>query len=132
MVIMKELLSYNAKTLFIKIVINYVVKYQNSCAFHNIIDRAWKVYEMPKDSHGHRCNELGKIIGYDRCFDCTCEAVSWLQYRELKNAKKQPLNKYFDDLTHITHQPLQNKKSLHGYNQYEMAAIRLNKIHAIA
>ena len=97
-----------------------VVKYQNACAFHNIIDRAWKAYELPDHS-------LNKVIGYDRCFDCTCEAICWGQYRELKNAKKQPLNKYFDNLTHITHQTLKNKKSMHGYHQYDMAAVRLSK-----
>jgi len=33
-----------------------------------------------------------------------------------------------DKLTKITHQQLKNKKSYHGYNQYELPAIRLSKI----
>jgi hypothetical protein len=66
-----------------------VVKYQNSCAFHNIIDRAWKTYELPTYSDGSVCSDLNKVIGYDRCFDCTCEAMCWLQYMELKNVKKK-------------------------------------------
>ena len=106
-----------------------VVKYQNSCAYHNIIERAWATYELPKDCNGRICEELNKVVGYDRCFDCTCEATSWLQYQKLKNAKKQDINKCFDELTNITHQSLLNKKSLHGHNQYYMAADRLNKIH---
>jgi len=102
-----------------------IIKYQNSCAYHNIIDRAWKTYELPKEKDGRICTELNKVIGYDRCFDCTCEAICWLQYKELKNAKKKPINEYFDDLTNITHQKLKNKKSFHGFVQYEMSASRL-------
>jgi hypothetical protein len=104
-----------------------VVKYQNACAYHNIIERAWVAYELPK-YNGHVCHELSNVIGYDRCFDCTCEAISWIQYRELKNAKKQDLNKYFDELTHITHQSLLNKKSMHGHNQYDLPSSRLAKV----
>jgi hypothetical protein len=102
-----------------------VVKYQNSCAFHNIIDRAWKTYELPKYNDGSICDDLNKVIGYDRCFDCTCESVCWLQYMELKNVKKKKIHQYFDELTHITHQTLQNKKSMHGSNQFKFAANRL-------
>jgi len=105
-----------------------VVKYQNSCAYHNIMERAWATYELPKDCNGRICEELNKVVGYDRCFDCTCEATSWIHYKALKNAKKQEINKYFDELTHITHQSLVNKKSLHGHNQYLMAPERLYKI----
>ena len=104
-----------------------VVKYQNACAYHNIIERAWVAYELPT-FNDHVCQELSNVVGYDRCFDCTCEAISWIQYRELKNAKKQELNKYFDELTHITHQPLLNKKSMHGHNQYDLPSVRLSKV----
>ena len=104
-----------------------VVKYQNACAYHNIIERAWVAYELPK-FNDHVCQELSNVVGYDRCFDCTCEAISWIQYRELKNAKKQELNKYFDELTHITHQPLLNKKSMHGHNQYDLPSVRLSSL----
>ena len=98
-----------------------IVKYQDTCIFHNMFDRAWKAYEIP-------CKDVEHVEGYDRCFDCTCEAMSWIDYNQLKNVKKQPINKYMDELTKITHQPLKNKKSFHGYNQNELPAIRLFKI----
>lgn len=98
-----------------------VVKYQNSCMEHNMIDRAWKTYQVPhKDCH--------KIVGYDRCFDCTCEAISWLDYMKMPNAKQKNIYDHFNSLTKITHQSLQGKKTPHGYNQYECAAARLAKL----
>ena len=98
-----------------------IVKYQNACAYHNIIDRAWVAYELP-------CKDVEHVEGYDRCFDCTCEAMSWIAYNKLKNVKKQSINKYMDELTKITHQPLKNKKSYHGFFANELPAIRLSKI----
>lgn len=101
-----------------------VVKYQNACAYHNLIERAWVTYEIPNG-----CDSVHLVNGYDRCFDCTCEAICWTHYKKLKNSKNLPINIYMDKLTKITHQTLRNKKSYHGYNQYDLPAIRLNKIH---
>jgi hypothetical protein len=100
-----------------------VIKYQNACAYHNIIDRAWITYEIPNG-----CESVHLVDGYDRCFDCTCEAICWSHYVRLKNAKKIAINIYIEKLTKITNQKLKNKKSYHGYNQYELPAIRLSKI----
>ena len=98
-----------------------VAKYQDSCAAHNMIDRAWKTYALP-------CNGLEKVIGYDRCFDCTCEAMSWIAYNKLPNARVKPVNELMDSLTAVTNQSLKNKKSFHGFNQYQPACIRLSMI----
>ena len=96
-----------------------VVKYQNACMEHNMIDRAWKTYKVPHPD----CN---KIKGYDRCFDCTCEAISWLAYMKMPNAKKMNLNDYFNNLTKICHQPLIGHKTKHGNYSHMCAAERLN------
>ena len=98
-----------------------IVKYQNTCMYHNMIDRAWKAYEIP-------CKDVEHIEGYDRCYDCTCEAMTWIEYNNLKNVKKQSIDKWMGELTHVTHQQLKNKKSYHGYNQHELPAVRLSKI----
>jgi len=100
-----------------------IVKYQDSCAYHNLIDRAWTTYKIPDG-----CESVHLVEGYDRCFDCTCEAICWSHYIKLKNAKKLPINIYMDKLTKITNQKLKNNKSRHGYNQYNLPAIRLSKI----
>jgi hypothetical protein len=100
-----------------------VVKYQNACAYHNLIERAWLAYELPAG-----CETANLVDGYDRCFDCTCEAICWTHYKKLKNAKQLPLNVYMDKLTNITHQKLKNKKNFHGNNQYELPAIRLMQL----
>jgi len=98
-----------------------VVKYQNSCMEHNMIDRAWKTYKIPHP-------DVKNVFGYDRCFDCTCEAMSWLSYMELKSATKKTLSSHMNALTSITHQPLCGKKTKHGYYQFETAPIRISKI----
>jgi len=98
-----------------------IVKYQNACFDHNMINRAWKTYKVPhRDCH--------KIVGYDRCFDCTCEAISWLDYMKMPNARQKNIYEHFNSLTRITYQSLQRKKTQHGYNQYECAAARLAKL----
>jgi hypothetical protein len=98
-----------------------VVKYQNACMEHNMIDRAWKTYKLPHPDVKH-------VFGYDRCFDCTCEAISWLDYMKLKNAARGSLSGHMNSLTRITHQSLCGKKTKHGYHQFEIAAIRISKI----
>jgi hypothetical protein len=96
-----------------------VVKYQNACMEHNMIDRAWKTYKVPHP-------DCKNVLGYDRCFDCTCEALSWLSYMKLPNAKKRTISEHFNSLTRITHQPLCGKKTPHGQHQFECAAARLS------
>ena len=96
------------------------VKYQNICNEHNLIDRCWKTYALP-------CNGLQHVPGYDRCFDCTSEAMAWLEYNKLKNALKKSVPNHMSDLTKVISQPLNNKKSFHGFNTKFPAAIRITK-----
>jgi hypothetical protein len=98
-----------------------VLKYQNLCAEHNLIDRPWKVYKIPHPDVKH-------ILGYDRCFDCTCEAMCWLSYMQLKNAKKKSLPEHVNDLTKITKQSLKSNKTKHGHFQSKLPALRILKI----
>jgi len=95
--------------------------YQNLCAEHNIIDRPWKTYKIPHPDVKH-------ILGYDRCFDCTCEAMCWLHYIKLKNVKKKSLSEHMNALTKITHQPLKRNKTMHGHFQFDTAAVRISKM----
>ena len=98
-----------------------VVKYQNACSCHNMIDRVWKTYELP-------CNDLEQVPGYDRCFDCTAEAMVWLNYNKLKNAVVKSVPLHMQSLTNIVHQQLDNKKSLHGKsNVFLPSAMRMEK-----
>jgi hypothetical protein len=98
-----------------------VLTYQDLCAEHNIIDRPWKTYKIPHPDVKH-------ISGYDRCFDCTCEAMCWLSYMKLKNVKKKSLSKHMNTLTKITHQPLKSHKTMHGHFQFDTAAVRISKM----
>jgi hypothetical protein len=95
--------------------------YQNLCAEHNIIDRPWKTYKILHLDVKH-------ILGYDRCFDCTCEAMCWLSYMKLKNTKKRSLSEHMNALTKITHQPLKSNKTMHGHFQFDTAAVRISKM----
>ena len=98
-----------------------VVKYQNACMEHNMIDRAWKTYQIPHP-------DVKNVLGYDRCFDCTCEAMSWLSYMKLNDSIKKSLSSHMNALTRITYQPLCGKKTKHGYHQFDTASVRISKI----
>ena len=86
-----------------------VVKYQNACSYHNTIIRPFKRFHLPSP-------DLITVPGYDCCFDCTCEAICWMDYNKLKSAIVKLPSKHMEDLTHVTSQKINSGKngSIHG------------------
>ena len=104
-----------------------VVNYQNACSYHNMIGRCWGTYKPPADN-------MERVKGYDRCYDCTNEALCWKLYCEMKDAKKYKPYELMNKLTDVTHQKLMliNKGSerfpkMHGHNDKLPASLRMFK-----
>lgn len=80
------------------------IHYDNFMYLHNIIDRNWITYDVVDES-------CSWIPGYDRCYDCTYEALIWKRYDS--SAKVSTL---MNAVTHHLHQRLNmpRGKSMHG------------------
>ena len=103
----------------------HVDHYQNWLSYHNQIIRQWVVYDLNLDY------KTFNVDGFDRCFDCANEYVSWKEYIEFKNNGKFKANMdivndtttnyivahYMNNLTKNIHQSLLSPKenSIHGY-----------------
>lgn len=87
-------------------------EYQDWMFYHNYILRSWATYTPPVEG-------LENVKGYDRCFDCTNEALIWTQYLAMKEVpykfKNLKVADLMNKLTEITKQRLLvPKKSHHG------------------
>ena len=109
-----------------------VMRYQDACAEHNQIDRAWATYAVP----ARDAASLAALPGYDRCFDCANEAAAWRAYAALPGAVAARggltghtgVAAYMATLTRVTHQRLDVGVSrappYHGRNTHLPAARR--------
>ena len=104
----------------------HVHHYQDWLSYHNQIIRQWVVYDLNLDY------KTFNVDGFDRCFDCANEFVSWKEYINFKKTSKYITNDnelindtttnyivahYMNNLTKNIHQSLLSPKeySIHGY-----------------
>jgi len=102
-----------------------VLKYENICYQHNIINRAFIRY-----------NDLqlfNRVNGYDGCWDCRAEAETWKLYLEMDNknmsytAMINKIAKYMNEASTGTQRRLLGPISLHGrYNKNILSSGWLN------
>lgn len=82
--------------------------YQDYFSYHNIIIREWVTFNVELD-----------IPGFDRCFDCTNEYTSWVDYIAFRDddisIHKEKVVTFMKRLSTEIRQPLLCLKSLHGY-----------------
>jgi hypothetical protein len=88
-------------------------EYQDWLYYHNYIMRSWATYIPP-------VKDLDRVPGYDRCFDCTNEAVSWVEYLSKNGVpfkfRNRTVSDLMNQLTYLTKQKLltDKGKSVHG------------------
>ena len=124
-----RLISTNAEINSPDILID-VKHYEDWFAQHNML-RMWHTFAPPEPMH---------VDGYDRCFDCTCEAYMWKRYREMPGAARMSISDYMIKSTKITHQGLINivkvanskmaatsGMKMHGHVAEECAPTRIMK-----
>jgi len=91
--------------------------YQDSAAELNMIVRPWATFTPPVPG-------LDRVPGYDRCLDCTHEALAWCRYRELAPGAMSVAG-LMRALTKATGQRLISDEVAHGFAAHLPAPRRL-------
>lgn len=80
---------------------------------HNLISRNWLTFDIPSDS-----KDVKFVQGYDRCYDCTNEMLTWRKYlnRRSRNLNYRHVGELMNNATRVVGQRLNMppKKSFHG------------------
>ena len=96
-----------------------------AAAAHIVYDRSWSRYQTPV-SKRFGPQKLGRVQGFDGCWDCTAEAHIWLGYMHFQAAgassSDQSAGRFMNLLTSHTDEPLEDRSSGHGRFVSERAA----------
>ena len=82
--------------------------YQNFMSYHNTIIREWVTFDLGLDGKSFN------VPGFDRCFDCANEFMSWKDY--LKDSSElYKIAGLMNGFTRRVYQPLDSHKTAHYY-----------------
>lgn len=103
------------------------IHYDKFFYIHNLISRNWLTFNIPNDS-----TDVRFVPGYDRCYDCTNEMLTWRKFllRKNRSHKYTSVSKLMKEVSVRFRQYLNmpNQKSYHGIFPSESRCVCRNRI----